>query len=93
VDCDSQIEYSVDKASYFAINSSTGVVMVWDRLDSSSPVEHVLQVSADRRRIVAGLTLIISLNHVYFLYMTRACCLCKPTNTNVKQFGFNSDQL
>jgi len=55
VDCDEgvngRIRYAVDKPSYFAVNSSTGVVSVWSRLDSSSTTEHVLRVSGDGRNI------------------------------------------
>jgi len=51
VDCDegvnSEIKYAVDKPSYFAVNSSTGVVSVWSRLDTSSTTEHLLQVTGD----------------------------------------------
>jgi len=51
VDCDegsnAEVKYSVDKPSYFAVNSSTGMVTVWNRLDSSSTTEHVLRVSGD----------------------------------------------
>ena len=58
VDCDNglnaRVLYSVDKPSYFAVNASTGVVSVWNRLDTGTATEHVLQVSADRRRTIGG---------------------------------------
>jgi len=59
-----QVQYFVDKPSYFTVNSSTGVVTVWNRLDASSTTEHVLQVSADRRQNVGGM-------HTYILYICR----------------------
>ena len=54
-DCDeglnSRIQYAVDKDSYFAVNSSTGVVSVLRGLHSSANREHVLQVTGDGKNV------------------------------------------
>ena len=55
VDCDegvnAEVKYSVDKPSYFAVNSSTGLVTVWNRLDLSSTTDHVLRVTGDGKHV------------------------------------------
>jgi len=54
-DCDeglnAEIQYAVDKRSYFAVNATTGMVSVWRRLDTSLTTNHVLRVTGDGQHI------------------------------------------